>query len=165
MPATISLDLYPNQILFSMKEKMLKKEAIERFRSGFNCSQAVLCSMAGVIDTDITILEKVSSGFGGGMGHMQEKCGAVTGSFMAISLYCGNKYSSNSERTEKAYSMIRKFDSEFRDLHGTTICRELIKYELDSPSDHKKAVEENVFKDVCEKCIADSVDILSRILK
>lgn len=151
--------------MFSMEEKILRKEAIERFRSEFNCSQSVLGSMAGVLDTDATILEKVSSGFGGGMGHMQEKCGAVTGSFMAISLYCGNKYSSNSERTERAYSMIKEFDSEFRKLHGTTICRELVKHDLDSPEEHAKAVEENVSGLVCEKCIADSVDILSRILK
>ncbi len=148
-----------------MDKDSIKKEAIERFRSGFNCSQSVLGSMAGKLEADVSFLEKISSGFGGGMGHMQEKCGAVTGSFMAISLYCGNKYSSNSERTERAYGMIRKFDSEFKELHGTTICRELIKYDLDTPADHDRAVRENVFENVCERCIADSVDILSLILK
>ena len=148
-----------------MNKDSLKKEAIERFRSGFNCSQSVLCSMAGRLEADVTFLEKISSGFGGGMGHMQEKCGAVTGSFMAISLYYGNKYSSNSERMERAYSMIREFDSEFKELHGTTVCRDLIKYDLDTPSDYDRAVRENVFKNVCERCIADSVDILSRVLK
>lgn len=148
-----------------MEEETVREEAISRFRAGFNCSQSVLCSMAGKLEADASFLEKISSGFGGGMGHMQDKCGAVTGSFMAISLYCGNKYSPDSGRTERTYSLIRKFDSDFRDLHGTTVCRELIKHDLDSPGDHEKAVRENVFKDVCEKCIADSVAILFRILK
>ena len=135
------------------------------FRSEFNCSQSVLCSMAGKLETDVTVLEKISSGFGGGMGHMQEKCGAVTGAFMAISLYCGNKYPLNAERTETAYSLIKEFDSDFRKLHGTTICRELVKHDLDSPEEHARAREENVSALVCEKCISDSVSILCRLLK
>ncbi|MFO7852699.1 MAG: C-GCAxxG-C-C family protein [Bacteroidota bacterium] len=149
-----------------MEEKeRIKEEAIKRFRSDFNCSQSVLSSMAGKLNIDVSFLEKVSSGFGGGMGHMQGTCGAVTGSFMTISLYCGNKYSDNKERTEEAYKLIKKFDAEFRKLHGTTTCKELIKYELDSEEEHDILVENNIFEQVCEKCIADSIDILHRILK
>ncbi|MEA1887189.1 MAG: C-GCAxxG-C-C family protein [Bacteroidota bacterium] len=145
------------------KEK-IKEEAIKRFRSGFNCSQSVLSSMAGKLDVDVSFLEKVASGFGGGMGHMQGTCGAVTGSFMAISLYCGNKYSDNKERTKEAYKLIKKFDSEFKRMHGTSTCMDLIGYELDDPEDHDRAVENNVFERVCEKCISDSVDILFNLL-
>ncbi|MBN1388676.1 MAG: C_GCAxxG_C_C family protein [Bacteroidales bacterium] len=145
------------------KEK-IKEEAIKRFRSGFNCSQSVLSSMAGKLNVDVSFLEKVSSGFGGGMGHMQGTCGAVTGSFMTISLYCGNKYHDNNERTDEAYRLIKKFDSEFKKLHETTNCMELIGYVLDSPEDHDRAVENNVFERVCEKCISDSIDILYSLL-
>ena len=147
-----------------MRDK-IKKEAIHRFRSGFNCSQAVLSSMAGKIGNEAGFLEKVASGFGGGMGHMQETCGAVTGSYMAVSLYCGNKYTDNHERTAEAYRMIRIFNSDFRKKHGTTICRQLLGYELDSPEDHARAEENNAFEKVCEKCIGDSIDILFSLLK
>jgi len=148
-----------------MNKDRIKKEAIERFRSGSNCSQSVLCSMAGELEADVSFLEKISSGFGGGMGHMQGTCGAVTGSFLSISLYCGNKYSNNDERTNNAYRLIRQFNSEFTSRHGSTCCRELIKYDLDSPEEHDKAVKANVFEEVCEVCIADSIDILSDLLK
>jgi C_GCAxxG_C_C family probable redox protein len=147
-----------------MEKENIKAKAIERFRSGFNCSQSVLASMAGRVNTDVTFLEKVASGFGGGMGHMQGTCGAVTGSFMTISLYCGNRYSDNQERTAEAYRLIKEFDSEFKKLHETTNCMELIGYELDSPEDHDMAVENNVFERVCEKCINDSIDILHKLL-
>jgi len=146
-----------------MEKSGITKDAIERFRSGYNCSQSVLSSMAGKIDSDVTVLEKVASGFGGGMGHMQGTCGAVTGSFMVISLHCGNKYLDNSERTEEAYKLIKKFNSEFIKLHGTTNCMELIGYELDSPEEHDRAVENNVFERICEKCITDSIDILHEL--
>lgn len=148
-----------------MDTNNLKKEAVERFRSGFNCSQSVLSVMSSRLDADVAYLEKVSSGFGGGMGHMQETCGAVTGSYMAISIYCGNNYRDNHERKEEAYRLIKEFKSEFEELHKTTICRELIKYELDSPEEHDMAVKDNVFEDICEKCICDSIDILDRLLK
>ncbi|MCF8222001.1 MAG: C-GCAxxG-C-C family protein [Bacteroidales bacterium] len=148
-----------------MDTDKIKKEAVSRFKSGFNCSQSVLAAMAPVLNTGTGTLEKISSGFGGGMGHMQGTCGAVTGSFMSISLFCGNKYSNNDERTNKAYGLIRQFNSEFTSRHGSTCCRELIKYELDSPEEHDKAVKANVFEEVCEVCIADSIDILSDLLK
>ncbi len=148
-----------------MNKESIKREAIERFRSGFNCSQSVLSSMAGEVKVEVDILEKVASGFGGGMGHMQGTCGAITGSFMTISLYCGNRYPDNHERTDAAYELIRKFDSDFKKLHGTTNCMELLGYELDSSEDHDRAVANNAFENVCEKCIRDSIDILSRILR
>lgn len=147
-----------------MEKDIVKKEAVERFRSGFNCSQSVLCSLADLINTELPFLERVASGFGGGMGHMQGTCGAVTGSFMAISLFCGNKYTDNHQRKNEAYRLIKKFDSEFVRLHRTTNCRELIGYELDSPEEHERALEENVFERVCEKCISDSIDILDRLI-
>ncbi len=147
-----------------MEIASIKREAVDRFRSSYNCSQSVLSSMAGRIDSDVSFLEKVASGFGGGMGHMQGTCGAVTGSFMVISLYCGNKYHDNHERTGEAYKLIKEFDSKFKKANGTTNCMELIGYELDSPEDHDRAVENNVFERICEKCITDSIDILHELL-
>lgn len=148
-----------------MDKECIKNDALKRFRSGYNCSQSVLSSLAGELEVDVSFLEKVSSGFGGGMGHMQGTCGAVTGSFMAISIYCGNKYADNQRRTAEAYSMIKKFNAEFKELHGSTTCKDLIKYELDSEEEHRKLVDNNVFELVCEKCILDSIEILSRLIK
>jgi hypothetical protein len=34
--------------------------------------------------------QRVSSTFGGGMGRLREKCGAVTGAFMVLGLAYGN---------------------------------------------------------------------------
>jgi len=105
-----------------MDRESIKNEALNRFRSDYNCSQSVLSSLAGELRLDVSLLEKVSSGFGGGMGHMQETCGAVTGSFMAISLYCGNKYDDNHRRTAEAYGMIKKFDALKK---NNTVCFEI----------------------------------------
>lgn len=95
---------------------------------------------------------------------MQEKCGAVTGSFMLISIYCGDKYTDNTERKNEAYKLIREFERRFIDLHTTTNCRSLLKYDLESEIEHQYIVDNNLFEIVCEKCIRDSVGILDDLL-
>lgn len=61
-----------------MKKPMTVK-AIESFRSGLNCAQAVVTAYADELNFDNNLALSVSCGFGGGMGRLQETCGAVTG--------------------------------------------------------------------------------------
>jgi C_GCAxxG_C_C family probable redox protein len=65
---------------------MEKKEdkAIGLFKSGLNCAQSVLTAYAEELDFDKNLALSISCGFGGGMGRLQETCGAVTGSFTSV---------------------------------------------------------------------------------
>src|SRR5512145_59908 len=83
------------------------EKAIETFRGGYNCAQAVLTAYSDELKFDREMAINVSCGFGGGMGRMQEKCGAVTGSFMVLSIYAGGKYPNNIDKKEKSYPLIR----------------------------------------------------------
>ena len=65
------------------------EQAVERFKSGFNCSQAVLGSYCEQFGLDCEKAYKVATGFGGGM-HIDSVCGAVTGAFMVLGLKYGN---------------------------------------------------------------------------
>ena len=58
------------------------EEAKAIFRSGFNCSQAVLSSLFEDIGIDKELALKIASGFGAGTGRLQNTCGAVVGAFM-----------------------------------------------------------------------------------
>lgn len=62
-------------------------KAIDSFRAGNNCAQSVLLAFKDDFNFDENLASKISVGFGGGMGRLQEKCGAVTGAFMVIGLY------------------------------------------------------------------------------
>ncbi|MEA3294019.1 MAG: C-GCAxxG-C-C family protein [Euryarchaeota archaeon] len=60
--------------------------AVSCFKEGFSCSQALLSTYGPQFDLNREMALKVSGAFGGGIGHMGETCGAVTGVIMVIGL-------------------------------------------------------------------------------
>lgn len=66
-----------------------EEKALELFREGYNCAQAVFAAFCDVMDIDVETALKISSSFGGGMGRMREVCGAVTGMFMVAGMLYG----------------------------------------------------------------------------
>ncbi|MEE0981552.1 MAG: C-GCAxxG-C-C family protein, partial [Acutalibacteraceae bacterium] len=59
-------------------------KAVELFKNGFNCSQAVFAAFAGEFGMDEETALKVSAGLGGGVGRSREVCGAVSGAAMLV---------------------------------------------------------------------------------
>jgi C_GCAxxG_C_C family probable redox protein len=146
---------------------MTQKEelAISGFREGLNCSQAVLTAFSEELKFDKNLAMMVSTGFGGGMGRLQETCGAVTGAFMVLSIYSGNKFLTNNERKENSYSMIQDFNGKFLSKNKTTNCKALLNCDLKTPDGKLYAKENNLFETVCEKCVLDSIKIIDEMIK
>ena len=66
------------------------EKAVDLFvNKGFLCSQAVLESHSDEYGIDTVIARKIAGPFGGGMGHCDEVCGAVSGALMLIGLKYG----------------------------------------------------------------------------
>lgn len=143
--------------------KTREEKAIDSFRGGLNCSQAVLTAYSDDLNLDNNTALSISCGFGGGMGRLQQTCGAVTGSFMVIGIYNCKLVTDNKERKEKTYSMIQKFDDKFKAIHGTTDCKTLINCDIKSDEGHIFAKENHLFEIVCEKCIKDSMKIVDEL--
>lgn len=141
----------------------IEEKAIRTFRSGLNCAQAVITAYAEEMKFDNNMALSVSVGFGGGMGRLQETCGAVTGSFMVLGIFNCKKLTDNKDRKEVTYSMIQKFSQEFKQINGTTDCLELLKCDLKTEEGNRYAKENNLFGTVCEKCISDSVRIINKL--
>ena len=143
----------------------IEEKAIRTFRSGLNCAQAVVTAYSDQMNYDNNMALSVSVGFGGGMGRLQETCGAVTGSFMVLGFYNSKKLTDNKDRKEASYAMIQRFSKEFKLLNGSTDCLELLKCDLKTEEGNRHAKENNLFGTVCEKCISDSVRIISELTK
>ncbi len=84
------------------------------FRKGFNCSQAVLSAFAEEFGLDPIMAYRVAAAFGGGMGHMGETCGAVTGAFMVIGLKYGMTVADGSQSHHDAFHQVREFSKKFK---------------------------------------------------
>jgi len=145
--------------------KALEEKAINSFKSGLNCSQAVLSAYSDKLNFDNNLALSVACGFGGGMGRLQLTCGAVTGSFMVLGVYNCNKFADNIERKEKTYSMVQKFSEKFKKINGTTDCISLLNCDLKTEEGHRYAKDNNLFETVCEKCISDSISIINELIE
>jgi len=142
------------------------KEALEYFRNRFNCSQSVLTPFGTEFNLSADMCLKIATAFGGGMGRQQLTCGAVTGAIMAIGLKYGKGIKDTEEKKQLTYSKTREFFEEFRKIHGSTNCRELLDgLNMTDPEDHKIIMERNLFGTKCEEYVASAVKITERILK
>jgi C_GCAxxG_C_C family probable redox protein len=145
--------------------KSVEQKAIESFRSGLNCAQSVVTAYSEELNFDKNLALSISCGFGGGMGRLQETCGAVTGSFMVLGIHNCKKFAENSKRKEETYAMVQKFSEKFKLIHGTTDCRSLLKCEIKTEEGHRFAKENNLFETVCERCISDSLRIVDQLME
>ncbi|MDO9152662.1 MAG: C-GCAxxG-C-C family protein [Paludibacter sp.] len=139
--------------------------AIQSFRSGLNCAQSVVTAYSDRMGFDKVLAENLSCGFGGGMGRLQETCGAVTGAFMILGIYNCNKYSDQTERKNSTYTMVQQLSNEFKNIHNVTDCRSLLNCDLKTEEGLRIHKAENQSKTICEKCIVDAVSILDKMLE
>lgn len=140
-------------------------KAIQTFKSGYNCAQAVLSAYTEELNFDENYAFQISSGFGGGMGRLQLTCGAVTGAFMVFGIYNSQKYTDKIEIKNNCYSMIQLFSEKFKSIHNTISCKSLLNIDLNTDQGQQYAKDNKLFETVCEKCIIDSVIIIEEIFK
>jgi C_GCAxxG_C_C family probable redox protein len=145
--------------------KSTEEKAITSFKTGLNCAQAVLNAYSDKLKFDNELALTVSCGFGGGMGRLQETCGAVTGSYMVLGIYNSVRFSDNNNRKEETYSMIQKFSERFKQINGSTDCISLLKSEIKTEEGRRYAKENNLFDTICEKCISDSIRIVEELIE
>jgi C_GCAxxG_C_C family probable redox protein len=139
-------------------------KAINAFKSGYNCAQSVVIAFSDDLNFDRNIATGISVGFGGGMGRLQETCGAATGAFMVMGLYNSKKITDNLSLKNATYAMIQTFDKKFKLIYGTTNCRALLNCDIRSEEGHQFAKENNLFEKVCEKCLVDSIRIADELI-
>jgi len=140
------------------------QKAIECFKEGFSCSQAVLSAFCEPLGLNRDSALKISQSFGGGMAHMGETCGAVTGAFMVIGLKHGRTRADDDFAKEKTYKLVQEFVKRFHAKHGSIICRELLGYDLSKDDEVEEAQEKGLFDELCPKLIQSAAEILEDLL-
>jgi C_GCAxxG_C_C family probable redox protein len=142
-----------------MSTEELCQKAVTYFRSGYNCSQSVLLTLAEHIDPQSKneLIPKIATGFGGGIGRCGSVCGALTGGIMAA----GIKYGTNEvgvEKRAKAYATSQALFKQFATQHGSVMCRDLFKYDLSNPQQAAEARENKAFEKVCHGLIKSVIE-------
>jgi C_GCAxxG_C_C family probable redox protein len=138
--------------------------AIQEFRSGLNCAQSVLSAYSSDLKIDKNLALSISTGFGSGMGRLQGTCGAVTGAFMAISVFACKKFEQPDDRKSRSIEMIQAYNEKFLKLHKSTDCKDLLGCNLRTSEGQDYYKANNLKESVCEKCISNSIEILEKIM-
>ncbi|MBN1633120.1 MAG: C_GCAxxG_C_C family protein [Ignavibacteria bacterium] len=140
-----------------------KNKAIKLFRGDNNCAQSVLIAFSDITGLNDSAAAKIAAGFGGGIGKMQEVCGALSGAVMVI----GYKYYDEKNPTEsknfinkQIQTLLKKFES----VYGSIRCRDLTELDFSTEEGMKKKHEENISGVKCEKYIADVCDLLEKLV-
>ncbi len=102
------------------------KKAMDFFKQGYNCSQAVFLAFCDKTGLDTESALKISSSFGGGMGRLREVCGAVSGMFMVAGILYGYSDPKDNKAKTEHYNLIQELANRFKEENNSIICRDLL---------------------------------------
>lgn len=144
-----------------------KERAGELFLQGYNCSQSVFTAFAYRFGIDDETALKLSAGLGGGVGRLREVCGAVSGAAMVIGSICSATEGDDEEGKKRNYELVREFADRFTALHGSVICRDLLKLgvKIEASATPESRTAEYYKKRPCLKLVEDAAEILMQIIE
>ena len=85
-----------------------------------------------------SIIPKLASGFGGGIGRKGSLCGAFTGSIMAIGMKMGRTDPKDKEAVAKVYEKCQEFWDQFEKEFGSNVCYNIIGAHLDNEKERQR---------------------------
>ena len=148
----------------AMQEDGARAQAL--FHEGYNCAQSVFLTFAPQLGLDWETAAKMASSFGAGMGRLREVCGAVSAMFLIAGMTSGYADPTDDEAKTAHYKRIQDLAEQFRQRHGTIICRELLGLG-EGPDNYvpEKRTEAYYASRPCDRCIADAAEIISAFLE
>jgi C_GCAxxG_C_C family probable redox protein len=136
--------------------------AVEKLKNGLNCSQSVLSAYGPALGLDEETCIRIAAPFGGGIGHVQEVCGAVSGAAMAIGLKHGEGTEQRDKR-DRIIEITQEFIKEFKKQKGTILCRDLLGCDISTKEGLMHAREKNAFS-VCADYVRLASELLEKML-
>lgn len=134
------------------------------YLSGCNCAQAVAAAFADVAQTDEKTLRRMASSFGGGIGQLKEVCGAVSGMALILGLLYGDFDLDNKDQKHAHYDLVQKLALEFKEKHGSLLCRDLLEKADNLPA-YDESVPEPYASRPCLGLVMNAAGILDAYLK
>jgi len=140
----------------------LVEEAVNRFKEGLSCSQAIFITYGKQYGIDEKIAKTIACSFGGGMGRTCQTCGAVTGAYMVLGFI--HREDDEKVAKEKTYALVQEFSRRFNELYGSVNCKELIKCDFRT-LEGREYFRANNLNNKCSGLVRDSALILEELIK
>lgn len=133
-----------------------KAIAVDKFKHGHNCAQAVICTYCEDFQVDQQTAYRLAEGFGSGIPGLQTICGAASGMVMCAGIkHCPTMDVDNT--TKKAtYPCVKEMLAAFQQRMGDVECKRLLEVKDHTLIDGKKAG--------CIGCVSCACDIIEEML-
>lgn len=145
------------------EEKII--QARKFFLGDYNCAQSVM--KAVLLESGINIMPeqiaRITAGFGGGMAHEGQVCGAVSGAIAAIGLILGRSLHDVKEHKETTYFVSENFIQKFKKRHGSIICNNLTGIDIKDKDQRENALQDGLFYRKCPAYVEDAVEITLKL--
>lgn len=137
------------------------QKAVALFKSGYNCSQAVVAAFADMYGLTEEQALKISASFGGGIGRMRETCGAACGIFMLAGFEKSAIDPEDREGKTENYALVQELAAEFEARNGSINCGELLGLKKNTPiiSAPEKRTPQYYAKRPCIKTVETAAKI------
>ena len=139
-----------------------KEKAIELFKQGYNCAQAVFAAYADLYDIPEDLAFKIPASFGAGVGRMREVCGCVSGMALIAGLETGATEGTDHDSKAHNYAVVQEMAKIFRERGGGSIvCRELLGLKKpEGSSVPSERTQEYYKKRPCAELVGIACDII-----
>lgn len=143
-----------------------KEKASKLFLEGYNCSQSVFTAFSHRFGIDEETAKTISAGLGGGVGRQREVCGAVSAAAMVLGCIVAPTDGEDIESKQLNYELVREFSEKFALVHGSIICRDMLK----NMEKNKNAVPDERTAEYyknrpCLKAVEDAAEILMQMIE
>ena len=136
--------------------------AVKNFETR-NCAQSTLAAYAADYGLEKNQALQVAVGFGGGMGRVQDVCGAISGAIIVLGLASGFKEEDGRDKINQVYAKVHRLIDEFSAKQGTIKCRDLLDCDLLSEEGQKLFKEKNL-KENCRGYVRLCCELLDKYL-
>jgi len=138
--------------------------ALSLFRANYNCAQAVVFAFADELGIARDTALRAACGFGGGIGHRQETCGAVMGAIIVLGLRHGRALGEPKAKSDDTYARVQEFMRRFETRHGTCMCRDLLGgCDLNTEAGEREFKERGYREARCAVFIRDAVRLIEEL--
>ena len=120
----VYLPRWPVTVISKMDKEERIARAVELFKSGCNCSQAIVGAFADQYGFTPEQAMRMSAAFGGGIGRMRLTCGAACGIFMLAGLEATDPQDKTSKKA--VYDKVQELAAEFVKRNGALACADLL---------------------------------------
>lgn len=137
--------------------------SVEYHARGFNCAESVLLGLCEEMHVASPLIPRIATGFGGGIGHTGNICGAVSGAVMALGIAFGREKPEDRATRDRLYLLVESFLREVEKALGHLDCFSLIGVRLNTEEGLKQYREENL-RERCRSIVATVEEIAKRYL-